>query len=236
MIGVGVSERRSHASGGFTLTEMLITTAVLSIVGGAIVALLWQSQRSYQSQQDLITVTQEARLAMDQIIRYLQLAGNDPEEIFASQTPPFEHTHAGVSPIEIGTTAPDWNIRIHSDITGAVPDAGAPTDPLKATGDPDGTLNNRFEQVVVSYNSATNELSLDIGNGAGVLAENISSFSLTFYDMAGNVTSTESDIARVQVELVAETENADQQTAKVSTITLQSDVMLHSQSFDPFAS
>ena len=227
MIGVGVSERRYHAGRGFSLAEMLVATAVLSIVGGAIVGLLWHSQRSYQSQQNLIAVTQEARLAMDQIIRYLQQAGNDPQKIFASETPPFGHTHAGVYPIEIGTTAPDWDIQINSDITGSVDDD---------TGDPDGELDSLYEKVVLRYDSATKNLYLDIGEDEAVLAENISSFSLTFYDMAGNVTTTESDIARVQVQLVAETENADQQTAKVSTITLQSDVMLRSQSFDLFAS
>ena len=75
---------------------------------------------------------------------------------------------------------------------------------------------------------------MDIGYGSEVLAENLS-FDFTFFDINGNVTAVEDDIVRVRVEMVAETEDIDLQTGKIHSITLESEVMLRSQSFDLFA-
>ena len=89
--------------------------------------------------------------------------------------------------------------------------------------------------MIVRYDSADDELNIDIGDGEQVLAENISTFSLTFYDLAGNQitspASNESDIVRVKIHLEAETENPDLETGKIQSITLDSDVMLRSQSY-----
>jgi len=90
--------------------------------------------------------------------------------------------------------------------------------------------------VIVRYDAAQDELNIDIGDGEQVLAENISNFTFTFYDLAGNQISSpasnEGDIARIQIHLEAETENPDQETGKVQSITLESDVMLRSQFYD----
>ncbi|MDA2934748.1 prepilin-type N-terminal cleavage/methylation domain-containing protein [Acidobacteria bacterium AH-259-D05] len=216
-------KRRSciHSSTrGFTLAEMLIASTVLAIIAGGIFSLLFQSQDAYQSQQNIIEVTQTARIAIDQIIRFLRQAGNDSEEYLKNNNIPS---------VEILGSE---HIRINSDITGAVPDAGA--DPLKATGDPDGTLANRYERVVFRYDDPTDTLYVDLGNGEQILAENIT-VDFTFYDMSGAVTADENEIVRVRVELKAETEDADRLTGKIQSITLRSDVMLRSKSFDVFA-
>ena len=55
-------------------------------------------------------------------------------------------------------------------------------------------LDNLYEQAVVRYDSALERIYLDIGYGEEILASNISSFSLTFYDSAGNTTATESEM------------------------------------------
>ncbi len=150
----------------------------------------------------------------------LRQAGNDPEEYLKNNNIP---------PIEIlGSN----HIRINSDISGSVPATSG--DPLEATGDPDGDLDNLYERVEVRYDPTEKNLYLDIGNGADVLAENLS-FNLTFFDGNGNETNVQEKIARVRVEVVAETKNADPQTGKVQSMTLQSEVMLRSQSFDVFA-
>jgi hypothetical protein len=123
-------------------------------------------------------------------------------------------------------------IRINSDITGAVPAASA--DPLDATGNPDGTLDNLYEQVEVLYNASQERLYLNIGYGADVVAENLS-FDFTFLDINGNETANEDDIVRVHIEVVAETEDLNPLTEEVQSITLESEVMLRSRSFDVFA-
>ncbi len=207
-------------SRGFTLVEMVIANAVLVIAAGAIYSVLSQTQYSYESQQDILEVTQQARTAMLQVSTYLRQAGSDPEGYLRdNDIPPIELLGANY-------------IRINSDVTGSVPAAGG--DPLEATGDPDGSLDNLYERVVVRYVEAQESLYLDIGYGPDVLAENLS-FDFTFLDMSGNETADEEDIVRVRIEVVAEAEDPDRQTGGVQSITLQSEVMLRSQSFDVFA-
>lgn len=212
---------------GMTLLEILISTAIFAVVAGGIFTIFNQSQHSFRSQGDLTEMVQQTRIAMDQIQAYIRQAGNDSENIFDSQTPPFGHSHSGIFPIEYSAAG---YIQLNSDITGSVGSG------LGATGDPDGNFTARGEKVIIRYDAAQDELNIDIGDGEQVLAENISNFSFTFFDLAGNTISSpasnEGDIVRVQIHLEAETENPDLETGKVQSITLESDVMLRSQFYD----
>ena len=207
---------------GFTLVEMLLSILILAIVSGGVLSTFNNSQLSYQSHEDVAEVISKSRFSMDQLMTYFRQAGNDPEGYLASNT---------ISPIEILGTG---HVRINSDLTGAVPDPSDPTDPLKSTGDPDGTLDNLYEQVIARYDTAQQRIYLDIGYGEEILASDISSFDLTFYDSAGNTTVTESDIVRVQAELVADSAGVNLESGKVQTMTLGSSVMLRSKVFRMF--
>jgi prepilin-type N-terminal cleavage/methylation domain-containing protein len=211
-----------HDACGFTLVEMLLSILILAIVSGGVLSTFNNSQLSYQSHEDVAEVISKSRFSMDQLMTYFRQAGNDPQGYLASNT---------ISPIEILGTG---HVRINSDLTGAVPDPSDPTDPLKSTGDPDGTLDNLYEQVIARYDSAQQRIYLDIGYGEEILASDISSFDLTFYDSAGNTTVTESDIVRVQAELVADSAGVNLESGKVQTMTLGSSVMLRSKVFRMF--
>ncbi len=211
-----------HDARGFTLVEMLLSILILAIVSAGVLSTFNNSQLSYQSHQDVAEVISKSRFSMDQLMTYFRQAGNDPEGYLASNT---------ISPIEILGTG---HVRINSDLTGAVPDPSDPTNPLKSTGDPDGTLDNLYEQVVARYDSAQQRIYLDIGYGEEILASEISSFDLTFYDSAGNTTTTESDIVRVRAELVADSAGVNLESGKVQTMTLGSSVMLRSKVFRMF--
>ena len=207
---------------GFTLVEMLLSILILAIVSGGVLTTFNNSQLSYQSHEDMTEVTSKSRFSLDQLMTYFRQAGNDPEGHLASNA---------ISPIEILGTG---HVRINSDLTGAVPDPSDPTNPLKSTGDPDGTLDNLYEQVVARYDSAQQRIYLDIGYGEEILASDISSFDLTFFDSAGNITTTESEIVRVRAELVAESAGVNLESGKVQTMTLGSSVMLRSKVFRMF--
>ncbi len=211
-----------HCACGFTLVEMLLSILILAIVSGGVLTTFNNSQLSYQSHQDVAEVISKSRFSMDQLLTYFRQAGNDPEGHLASNT---------ISPIEILGTG---HVRINSDLTGSVPDPSDPTNPLKSTGDPDGTLDNLYEQVVARYDSTQQRIYLDIGYGEEILASDISSFDLTFYDSAGNTTTTESEIVRVQAELVADSAGVNLESGKVQTMTLGSSVMLRSKVFRMF--
>ncbi len=207
-------------SRGFTLAEIVIANVVLVVAAGAMFSAFSQGQHSFESQQDILEVTRQARAAMLQVSSYLRQAGNDPEGYLRDNNiPPIELLGANY-------------IRINSDVTGSVPAASA--DPLEATGNPDGTLDNLYERVEIRYDASQKRLYLDMGYGSDVVAENLS-FGFTFLDISGNETANEDDIVRVQIKVVAETEDLNPLTDEVQSITLQSEVMLRSQSFDVFA-
>ena len=211
-----------HDACGFTLLEMLLSIVIVAIVSGGVLSTFNNSQLSYQSHEDVAEVISKSRFSMDQLMTYFRQAGNDPQGHLASNT---------IAPIEILGTG---HVRINSDLTGSVPDPSDPTNPLKSTGDPDGTLDNLYEQVVARYDSAQQRIYLDIGYGEEILASDISSFDLTFYDSAGNTTVTESEIVRVRAELVADSAGVNLESGKVQTMTLGSSVMLRSKVFRMF--
>jgi prepilin-type N-terminal cleavage/methylation domain-containing protein len=67
---------------GLTLLELMIAVAIFVTISGAIFALLGNSQKSFQSQSQLLSSFQEARLGMDQIIRDANDAGYPPQNHF----------------------------------------------------------------------------------------------------------------------------------------------------------
>jgi len=72
---------------GFTLIELLLAMAVFLTICGAIFALLQLSQQRYSSETQLSGTFQEARLAVDQIVRDVNDAGFPAAGMF-STTPP----------------------------------------------------------------------------------------------------------------------------------------------------
>src|SRR5260370_14671155 len=60
------SERRQL---GFTLIELLVALGIFLLITGAAFTLLSSSQNRYQTESQVLTSFQEARLALDQIVR-----------------------------------------------------------------------------------------------------------------------------------------------------------------------
>lgn len=197
---------------GFSLIEMLITVAILAVVSGAALRLVHQSQYSYTSQTQSVEASQDVRSAMDMIVRLVRQAGSDPLE-------------------EISTPAisilGDGYFQVTSDLTGSHPSISE--NPKETRGDPDGALSSIGEQVRVRYNPGTQRLFIDIGYGESILAENISNFSLSYFDAAGMPTNQNDDIARVRIDMTGRARRADPQTGKKSTVSLTSDVFIRSK-------
>ncbi len=206
---------------GFTLLEAMVAIAVFSLVAAGALSILFEGQQTFQSQRDMNRASEQARIAMDQIVRYLRYAGNDPSNYMSTN---------GIPAVEI--LGPK-HIRINSDFTGSI--ASTTGDPKESTGDPDGTLNSLNERVEFRYDENTRQLFINIGNGESLLADQVQVFDLQFLDVAGNPTAQPSNVAEVKVELMA-TARGDVRNATANRLTLQSDVFLRSKTFNPFAS
>jgi|ERR1700731_1105400 len=69
------SEERQR---GFTLVELLVALGIFLVITGAAFSLLGTSQKRYQTESQVLTSFQEARLGLDQIVRDVNDAGFPP--------------------------------------------------------------------------------------------------------------------------------------------------------------
>jgi prepilin-type N-terminal cleavage/methylation domain-containing protein len=78
--------RGSKQERGFTLIEMLASLGIFLLVTGAAFTLLTSSQQRYQTESEVLTSFQEARLGVDQMVRDINDAGFPPPT-FATTDP-----------------------------------------------------------------------------------------------------------------------------------------------------
>ena len=71
--GIRSSELRPHSAFGFTLVELLVTTSLMALVGGATVAALGGGVRVWQRAAEMGTEHERALVAFEQMRRDLQL-------------------------------------------------------------------------------------------------------------------------------------------------------------------
>src|SRR5712691_7396859 len=70
--------RSKSRQAGFTLLELLAALGIFLLVTGAAFTLLSSSQQRYQTESQVLTSFQEARLALDQMVRDVNDAGYPP--------------------------------------------------------------------------------------------------------------------------------------------------------------
>lgn len=87
-------ERRTQQ--GFTLIELLLSAAIFTLLSGAIFSLLVPSQMRFQTESQLVSAFEEARLGLDQVVRDVSVAGYPSISNFSS--PPGANQYA-VTPV-----------------------------------------------------------------------------------------------------------------------------------------
>jgi prepilin-type N-terminal cleavage/methylation domain-containing protein len=91
--------RASMYERGFTLLELLISTAIFMVICAAMFSLLELSQQKYSSETQMSGAFSEARLAMDQIVRDINISGYPSKGIFSN---PIDSTTYAASPFAWG--------------------------------------------------------------------------------------------------------------------------------------
>ena len=190
---------------GFTLVEAALASLVLLVICGAVFTMLARTQQDAADQTDNQAVVESARHGLETVCRYLRQAGNDP---------------LGIGLVGIEISGPG-EVRLRSDLTGS---SGAAS-PDK--GDPDGDTLDSGEDVTIRYNPGTRAIEVRAGDGAAqALVNNITEFSLQYYDGSGGATGIGSKVRKVRVELTATRPVKSLRTRRFFSISLGSDVQL----------
>jgi type IV pilus assembly protein PilW len=98
-------DRRDH--GGFTIIEVLISTAIFSIVMIAIYLMFDTNRTTYARGENKLEIQQNARVAVEMLARELRMAGYDP-----SGAIPLQATASAIQVADLNT------ITFIADITG----------------------------------------------------------------------------------------------------------------------
>ena len=95
---------------GFSLIELLVALGIFLLVTGAAFTLLSSSQKRYQTDSQMLTSFQEARLGMDQMVRDINDAGYPPPSFVGTDPTLYTKTPFGwstgypSSPCAVGVT------------------------------------------------------------------------------------------------------------------------------------
>jgi prepilin-type N-terminal cleavage/methylation domain-containing protein len=83
---------------GFSLIELLVALGIFLVITGAAFTLLSSSQQRYQTDSQVLTSFQEARLGMDQMVRDINDAGYPPPSFAGTDPTIFTSAPFGWSP------------------------------------------------------------------------------------------------------------------------------------------
>jgi prepilin-type N-terminal cleavage/methylation domain-containing protein len=100
---------------GFTLIEMMITVAVLTIVLGTVVTYISRLQRVYKTQETNVDSTDEGRMFLDNIERELHQSGYPNKNMYTKSNlnaTPANDVHVGAGLVNISK----WNIYLEGDL------------------------------------------------------------------------------------------------------------------------
>jgi prepilin-type N-terminal cleavage/methylation domain-containing protein len=75
--------RNGAEQSGFSLIEMLVAVAIVTVICGAVFSLLSSSQQQFNTESQVLDAFQEGRLGLDQIVRDVNAAGYPPLNNFA---------------------------------------------------------------------------------------------------------------------------------------------------------
>lgn len=182
---------------GFTLIEILIALAIMSIITTAIYQLYISQFKTWQS-QDLVTELQQSgRFAVDTMTREMQLIGYDlpanTEAVTLATPTQFTFRSRDNSIITSGDQRREVSFRLN----GANLEMGVSTW--------DGSA---FPAIT----------------GWDVLAENVTGFALTYYNDEGNTVTNANEVRRVKVSLTMRTSRKDPLTGDYKSLTLVTEV------------
>src|SRR4029077_15522874 len=78
--------RTRTVQSGFTLIELMVSVGIFLLICGAIFELMGTTQNRFKTESQVLGAFEEARLGLDQIVRYANDAGYPPQNHFSAAT------------------------------------------------------------------------------------------------------------------------------------------------------
>lgn len=189
---IGIKHELSNVrASGFTLIEVLVTIAMVSIFMAASMAVLIPLSRSYTATDVASSAQQVVRMAVEVMASDIRLAGLDP-------LMQLQGTDALGLPLAGFQEANATSVRFTCD---RVADGEE-----EANGEID---NDNFENINYYYEPSTESLNLRLYSGAPVqttqrLVENVTNLRFRYFDEEGNETGDLEEIRSVQISMTVE--------------------------------
>ncbi|MDX1708472.1 MAG: hypothetical protein R3274_07720 [Desulfobacterales bacterium] len=199
--------RHNHAGRqkGFTLVDILVGLAMASVILVAVVSLFATMGRSYTTQNVAADVQQVIRAGIELMIQEIRMAGFDPSGNATSgivdnfdKTGGFHDIHDGkIAPTDAGNFA----FTMDADMDGRI-DHCIDNDPAQC---PEADDNIENELVAYRINAgALEKYRSASGKWEDLTEDNVSDLSFTYYDSAGDVTTTVADIRTVEISMTVQ--------------------------------
>ena len=210
--------------GGFTMVELLITTAIIGIVMSGLYVMLASGEQSYLVGTNSAEAQQNLRLAVDRMIQDLRTAGYCPTCASACTPPAGTAFPAITAQSATGFTIQyDWDGNYNCATGTGINTTGSVT--YLDTG------TQRGEQILWAV-TGTNLTRREIGIDAApvVIASGIVSATFTYRDVNDNVTATAANIRRIVISITAQPQNQPAATAEGKVlVSLQDSVRLRNR-------
>ncbi len=189
---------KSNANTGFTIIELLVALAIMSIVVGAIVTSKIGQQSQSMSQQQAVEMQQTVRAAMSIMVKEIRMAGYNPYSF---------NYGAGIT--SAGANAITFSYVIDFD---------------GRDNDGDTVIDETGEIETVSYRLQSKELQVNKGSGFTVLAENIERLNFEYFDQNGtSLGSTPASLLNIRAMRIILSSTTDANEHAYSTGTYISD-------------
>jgi prepilin-type N-terminal cleavage/methylation domain-containing protein len=182
---------RVHSQQGFSLLELMVALAVLSIVMTAIVGVFSRSSRLYTTQNAAASLQQEVRAAVEFMAREMRMAGYDP-----GKTNDFD--------LEVTTAT---RVRFSRDLDGSEKiDDGIESSNSSTVAFP------KCEQLTFRYSTGTNSVQVICGNqpaqtligGVDPRVSKVTNLKFEYLNSSGNPTNLNSEVMAIVITLTAQ--------------------------------
>jgi len=168
---------------GVTLTELMVALVMGLATIAAVYSVHLVQVKQRIVQEDVMAMQQNARAAMDLMIRELRMAGYDPMGVNRDEGQSNDFFGVGYHPSEL---------HIASDLNG------------------NGLLTDSNESIVFLHDASAFTLRRKVGaGGRQPVAEHIQSLGIQYFEERGALTTVSERIRMIELTLIAQTEHHD---------------------------